>query len=82
MTGPERLVPRAMDGVDGVRWEPLDDPNAVVIAHRPDEQDDAEFPITLRFGRNPARRFPLSREEARRLGTVLLEADEVAGGAA
>lgn len=82
MIGPERLVPRAVDGVDGVRWEPFDDPNAVVIAYRPDEAGDPAFPITLRFGRNPARRFLLSREEARRLADALRQADDVAGGAA
>ena len=82
MSAPQRLVPRAEDAHDGVTWRPLDDMAAHVVAFRPGMLAGDEYPIELHLGRDPSRRFLLSREESRRLGTVLLEADEVAGGAA
>lgn len=81
MSGPY-VVPRLEDAPDGVRWAPFDDPSAVVLAYRPGHAVEAEYPITLRLGRNPSKVFLLDREEARRLADALTQASDVAGGAA
>lgn len=80
MSAPERMVPRAMDYPDAVVWKPTDDAGSKVVAWRPGEAVTPDEPIDLYVGRLVM--YSLSREEARRLADALVQADEVAGGAA
>lgn len=70
-----------VDYPDAVLWQPLDDPMAQVMAHRPGQGDDLpEFPIVLRLGRDKTRIFRLSMEESAGLADALVQAVHVASG--